>query len=92
MNPVKAVVASVATIALTFSAATIALNFSLATITLTFSLQPHPRPFWESNIVFAGEENVPSGNLQSGDMSGSQSPKMGKSEGTQSGTPVIRRK
>jgi hypothetical protein len=55
MNPVKAVVASVATIALTFSAATIALNFSLATITLTFSLQPHPRPFWESNIVFASE-------------------------------------
>jgi hypothetical protein len=37
MNPVKAVVASVATIA------------------LTFSLQPHPRPFWESNIVFASE-------------------------------------
>ena len=57
-----------------------------AALSLGFSLQPHPAPFWETNIVIAGEESVPKGNAQSGeDSSGAKSAKMGKDEGTQTG-------
>jgi predicted NUDIX family NTP pyrophosphohydrolase len=59
-----------------------------AAVSLGFSLQPHPAPFWETNIVIAGEESVPKGNVQSGeDSSGAKSAKMGKDEGTQTGGP-----
>jgi hypothetical protein len=29
-----------------------------AAVSLGFSLQPHQAPFWETNIVIAGEESV----------------------------------
>jgi predicted NUDIX family NTP pyrophosphohydrolase len=57
-----------------------------AALSLGFSLQPHPAPFWETNIVIAGEESVPKGNVQSDeDSSSAKSAKMGKEEGTQTG-------
>ena len=52
---------------------------------LGFSLQPHPAPFWETNIVIAAEEASPQGNVQTEDSSGAKSAKMGKDEGTQTG-------
>ena len=64
-----------------------------AALSLGVSLQSHPAPFWETNIVIAGEENVPKGNVKSDeDSSGAKSAKMGKDEGTQTtganqGTP-----
>src|SRR5262245_50568666 len=61
-------------------------SMAAAAPSLGFSLQPHPAPFWETNIVIAGEESVPKGNVQSGeDSSGAKSAKMGKDEGTQTG-------
>jgi hypothetical protein len=48
-------------------------------------LQPHPAPFWETNIVIAGQESIPKGNVQSDEGSAAQSAKMGKDEGTQTG-------
>ena len=58
-------------------------SFGAAGLALGFSLQPHPAPFWETNIVIAGEESVPQ---ESGeDSSAAQSAKMGKDEGTQTG-------
>jgi len=57
-----------------------------AALSLGVSLQSHPAPFWETNIVIAGEESVPKGNVQSDeDSSGAKSAKMGKAEGTQTG-------
>jgi predicted NUDIX family NTP pyrophosphohydrolase len=57
-----------------------------AAASLGFSLQHHPAPFWETNIVIAGDESVPKGNVQSDeDSSAAQSAKMGKDEGTQTG-------
>jgi hypothetical protein len=50
-----------------------------AALSLGFSLHPHPAPFWETNIVIAGEESVPKGNVRA------KSAKMGKEEGTQTG-------
>jgi predicted NUDIX family NTP pyrophosphohydrolase len=48
-----------------------------AALSLGFSLHPHPAPFWETNIVIAGEESVPKGNVQSGeDGWGAKSAKM----------------
>jgi hypothetical protein len=64
-----------------------------AALSLGFSLHPHPAPFWETNIVIAGEESVPKGNVQSDEGStATESAKMGKDEGTQTeganqGTP-----
>jgi predicted NUDIX family NTP pyrophosphohydrolase len=56
------------------------------TLSLGFSLHPHPAPFWETNIVIAGEESVPKGNVKSDeDSSGAKSAKMGKDEGTHTG-------
>jgi hypothetical protein len=61
-------------------------SMAAAALSLGFSLQPHPAPFWETNIVIAGEESVPKGNVQSGEDSwGAKSAKMGKGEGTQTG-------
>ena len=57
-----------------------------AALSLGFSLHPHPAPFWETNIVIAGEESVPKGNVQSEDGSGAKSAKMGtKDEGIHTG-------
>jgi len=58
-----------------------------ATLSLAFSAQPHPAPFWETNIVLAAEETSPKGNLQTDeDSSAATSAKMGKDEGTQTGS------
>jgi hypothetical protein len=57
------------------------------TLSLGFSLHPHPAPFWETNIVIAAEETSPKGNLQTDeDNSAAKSAKMGKDEGTQTGS------
>jgi hypothetical protein len=57
-----------------------------AALSLGFSFQPHPAPFWQTNIVIAGEESVPKGNVQSDEnSSGAKSAKMGKAEGAQTG-------
>ena len=59
-----------------------------AALSLGFSMQPHPTPFWETNIVIAGEESVPKGNARSDeDSSAAKSAKMGKDQGTQTGGP-----
>ena len=53
-----------------------------AALSLGFSMQPHPAPFWETNIVNAGEESVPKGNARSDeDSSAAKSAKMGKDQG-----------
>jgi len=58
-----------------------------ATLSLGFTVQPHPAPFWETNIVIAAEETSPKGNLQTDeDNSAAKSAKMGKDEGTQTGS------
>ena len=52
------------------------------TLSLGFSL-----PFWETNVVIAAEETSPKGNLQTDeDSSAAKSAKMGKDEGTQTGS------
>ena len=57
-----------------------------AALSLGVSLQPHPAPFWETNIVIAAEETSPQGNVQTQeDSSAAKSAKMGKDEGTQTG-------
>ena len=67
-------------------AKTLFMSVGAAALSLGFSLQPHPAPFWETNIVIAGEESVPKGNVKSDeDSSGAKSAKMGKDEGTQTG-------
>jgi hypothetical protein len=53
-------------------------------LSLGFSLQPHPVPFWETNIVIAAEET--SLNVQTDeDSSAAKSAKMGRDEVTQTG-------
>jgi predicted NUDIX family NTP pyrophosphohydrolase len=65
---------------------TLFMSASAVALSLGFSLQHPPAPFWETNIVIAGEESVPKGNVQSDeDSSAAQSAKMGKDEGTQTG-------
>ena len=65
---------------------TLLMSAGAAALSLGFSLQPHPAPFWETNIVIAGEESVPKGNAKSDeDSSGAKSAKMGKDEGIQTG-------
>jgi hypothetical protein len=62
------------------------MSLSAAALSLGFSLQPYPAPFWETNIVIAGEESSPKGNVQTDeDGSAAESAKMGKDEGTQTG-------
>jgi predicted NUDIX family NTP pyrophosphohydrolase len=59
-----------------------------AALSLGFSMQPHPTPFWETNIVIAGEESVPKGNARSDeDSSAAKSAEMGEDQGTQTGGP-----
>ena len=62
------------------------MSLTAAALSLGFSVQPHPAPFWETNIVIAAEETSPKGNLQTDeDNSAAKSAKMGKDEGTHSG-------
>jgi hypothetical protein len=62
------------------------MSLTAAALSLGFSVQPHPAPFWETNIVIAAEETSPKGNLQTDeDSSAAKSAKMGKDEGTQTG-------
>ena len=64
------------------------MSLTAAALSLGFSVQPHPAPFWETNIVIAAEESSPKGNLQTDeDSSAAKSAKMGKDEGTQTGSP-----
>ena len=57
-----------------------------ATLSLGFSVQPHPAPFWETNIVIAAEDTSPKENVQTDeDNSATKSAKMGRDEGTQTG-------
>ena len=66
---------------------TLLVSVSAAALSLGFSLQPHPAPFWETNIVIiAAEQTSPQGNAQTDeDSSAAKSAKMGKDEGTQAG-------
>ena len=62
------------------------MSLTAAALSLGFSVQPHPAPFWETNIVIAAEETSPKGNLQTEeDSSAAKSAKMGRDEGTQTG-------
>jgi hypothetical protein len=61
------------------------MSLTAAALSLGFSVQPHPAPFWETNIVIA-EDTSPKGNLQTDeDNSAAKSAKMEKNEGTQTG-------
>ena len=63
------------------------MSLTAAALSLGFSAQPHPAPFWETNIVIGAEETSPKGNLQTDeDNSAAKSAKMGKDEGTQTGS------
>ena len=63
------------------------MSLTAAALSLGFSVQSHPAPFWETNIVIAAEETSPKGNLQTDeDSSAAKSAKMGKDEGTQTGS------
>ena len=63
------------------------MSLTAAALSLGFSVQPHPAPFWETNIVLAAEETSPKGNLQTDeDSSAAKSAKMGRDEGTQTGS------
>src|SRR4026208_1833486 len=62
------------------------MSLTAAALSLGFSVQPHPAPFWETNIVIAAEETSPKGNIQTDEeSSAAKSAKMGKDEGTQTG-------
>ena len=62
------------------------MSLTAAALSLGFSVQPHPAPFWETNIVIAAEESSPQGNVQTQeDSSAAESAKMGKDEGTHTG-------
>ena len=62
------------------------MSLTAAALSLGFSAQPHPAPFWETNIVIATEENSAKGNVQTdADSPAAESAKMGKDEGTQTG-------
>ena len=62
------------------------LLMSVTAAALGFSAQPHPAPFWETNIVIAAEDTSPKENVQTDeDNSATKSAKMGKDEGTHSG-------
>ena len=69
-------------------AKTLLMSAGATALSLGFSLQPHPAPFWETNIVIATEEISPQGDVQTQeDSSAAKSAKMGKDEGTQTGGP-----
>jgi hypothetical protein len=45
-------------------AKTLLMSVAGASLSLGFSFQPHPAPFWETNIVIAAEETSPQGNVR----------------------------
>ena len=62
------------------------MSLTAAALSLGFSVQPHPAPLWETNIVIVEETSL-KGNIQTDeDSSTAKSPKMGKDEGTQTGS------
>ena len=62
------------------------MSVGAAALSLVFSLQPHPVPFWQTNMVIAADDTSPRGNAQTDkDSSAGKSAKMGKDEGTQTG-------
>jgi len=66
--------------------AKILMSVGAAALSLVFSLQPHPMPFWETNIVIAADDTSPKGNVRADeDSSAVKSANVGKSEGTQAG-------
>src|ERR1051325_8024621 len=68
------------------NAKSLLMSAGAAALSLGFSLQPHPAPFWETNIVIAAEDTSPQATVPNDeDSSGPKSAKMGKDEGTQSG-------
>jgi hypothetical protein len=65
---------------------TLLMSAGAAALSLGLSLQPHPAPFWETNIVIAAEDTSPQANVPNDeDSSGPKSAKMGKDGGTQTG-------
>ena len=65
-------------------AKTLLMSAGAAALSLGFSLQPHPAPFWETNIVIAADDTSPKGNVHTyEDSSSVKSAKMGKGQGTQ---------
>ena len=67
--------------------AKILMSVSAAALSLVFSLQPHPVPFWETNIVIAADDTSPRGNVRADeDSSAVKSANMGKGEGAQTGS------
>ena len=65
---------------------TILTSVGAAALSLGVSLQPHPAPFWETNIIIAAEETSPQENVQTQeDSSAAKSAKMAMDEGTQTG-------
>jgi hypothetical protein len=64
--------------------AKILMSVGTAALSLVFSSQPHPVPFWETNIVIAADDTSPNGNVHTDEDSSSvKSAKMGKGQGTQ---------
>jgi hypothetical protein len=63
--------------------ANILMNVGAAALSLVFSLQPHPVPFWETNIVIAGDDTSLKGKVQTKE--DSSAVESAKSEGTQTG-------
>jgi hypothetical protein len=44
------------------------MSLTAAALSLGFSVQPHPAPFWETNIVIAAEDASLKGNVQTEDL------------------------
>ena len=59
-------------------AKTLLMSAGAAVLSLGFSLQPHPAPFWETNIVIAAEETSPNNVQTQEDSSAAKSAKMGQ--------------
>jgi len=64
--------------------AKILMSVGAAALSLVFSLQPHPVPFWQTNMVIAADDTSPRGNAQTD--KDSSAVKSAKGEGTQTGS------
>ena len=60
--------------------AKILISVGTAALSLVFSSQPHPLPFWETNIVIAADDTSSKRNVHTDEDSSS---KMDKGQGTQ---------
>ncbi len=54
-------------------------------LSIGISLQPHPVPFWQSNIVIAAEEATPTTDADDASSPATKSAKMTGESGTQAG-------